>query len=191
MDPVTAGERAARVDAWAGKGVQAGDHNAQVNIFPGDQSRLEASGGRDAFAAGRDLTVNNQTFVRSQASAPVALAQLPPLEAGSPGGRPSWRGSARCLTRPRLRGRWWFWRSRGWPGWGRPRWRCTRPMRPGRRAGSPAGCCSSTCTATTPGRYSPPRGLMRCCGRWGYQVSTFPRGRAAIGAVPVRAGADR
>jgi hypothetical protein len=82
-DPVTAGKRAARVDASAGKGVQAGDHNAQVNVFPGDQPRLEASGGRDAFAAGRDLTVNSQTFVTSPA--PLALAQLPPLAAGFTG----------------------------------------------------------------------------------------------------------
>jgi tetratricopeptide (TPR) repeat protein len=80
VDPVTAGERAASVDASASKGVQAGDHNAQVNIFSGDQPQVEASSGRDAFAAGRDLTVNNQA-----AAAPVALAQLPPLEAGFTG----------------------------------------------------------------------------------------------------------
>jgi tetratricopeptide (TPR) repeat protein len=66
--------------------VQAGDHNAQVNVFPGDQFWLEASAGRDAFAAGRDLTVNNPMFVTSQAAAaPVALAQLPPLAAGFTG----------------------------------------------------------------------------------------------------------
>jgi hypothetical protein len=47
---------------------------------------LEASGGRDASAAGRDLTVNNQTLVTSQAAAaPVALAHLPPLAAGFTG----------------------------------------------------------------------------------------------------------
>jgi tetratricopeptide (TPR) repeat protein len=86
VDPVTAGERAASVDASASKGVQAGDHNAQVNVFPGDQPRLEASGGRDAFAVGRDLTVNNPVFVTNQpAAAPVALAQLPPLAAGFTG----------------------------------------------------------------------------------------------------------
>ena len=85
MEPVTAGERAASVDASASKGVQADDHNAQVNVFLGEQSQVEASGGRDAFAAGRDLTVNNQTLVTSQAAAPVALAQLPPLAAGFTG----------------------------------------------------------------------------------------------------------
>jgi hypothetical protein len=53
------GENRTGVDASAGRGVQAGDHNTQVNSFSGDQSRLEASGGRDVLAAGRDLTVNN------------------------------------------------------------------------------------------------------------------------------------
>jgi tetratricopeptide (TPR) repeat protein len=82
--PVAVG-RAVGVDA-SGKGVQAGDHNAQVNVFPGDQVRLEASGGRDVFAAGRDLTVNNPVFVAGQAAAaPVALAQLPPLPGGFTG----------------------------------------------------------------------------------------------------------
>jgi tetratricopeptide (TPR) repeat protein len=47
------------VDASAGKGVQAGDHNAQVNVFSGDQVRLEARAARDAYVAGRDLTVNH------------------------------------------------------------------------------------------------------------------------------------
>jgi hypothetical protein len=53
------GEHQAGVDASAGRGVQAGDHGTQVNSFSGDQPEVEASGGRDGFAAGRDLTVNN------------------------------------------------------------------------------------------------------------------------------------
>jgi tetratricopeptide (TPR) repeat protein len=56
---VSDGKRRPGTDAPAGQGVQAGDHNSQVNNFTGDQSRLEASGGRDTHAAGRDLTVIN------------------------------------------------------------------------------------------------------------------------------------
>jgi hypothetical protein len=52
-------DRRVGVDASAGRGVQVGDHNTQVNSITGGHSRQEASGGRDAYVAGRDLTVNN------------------------------------------------------------------------------------------------------------------------------------
>ena len=79
------GENRTGVDASAGRGVQAGDHNTQVNSFSGDQSRLEASGGRDVLAAGRDLTVNNYspagtptvTLDDAPAAGPIALTFHP------------------------------------------------------------------------------------------------------------------
>jgi tetratricopeptide (TPR) repeat protein len=49
-------ERPAGTDASAGQGVQAGDHNQQVNIFAGDQARQQVSGDHEAVVAGRDLT---------------------------------------------------------------------------------------------------------------------------------------
>jgi hypothetical protein len=53
------GERPIGVNASAEQGLQAGDRNTQVNKFAGDQAWLEARGGCDAYAAGRDLTINN------------------------------------------------------------------------------------------------------------------------------------
>jgi hypothetical protein len=47
------------VNATGGKGVQAGDRNVQVNVTSEDRSGPEVHGARDAFAAGRDLTVNH------------------------------------------------------------------------------------------------------------------------------------
>jgi hypothetical protein len=60
------GERPAGVDASATQGVQAGDHNSQVDYFSGDQSRLDVSGGRDGYGAGRDMTVNNYAAVAAE-----------------------------------------------------------------------------------------------------------------------------
>lgn len=75
------GERTVQADVPAGQGVQAGDGNAQVNVFgrgeSGSGGRQDVRAGRDALNAGRDLTVNYHA-----AAAPVALAQLPPLTAG-------------------------------------------------------------------------------------------------------------
>jgi hypothetical protein len=70
-------ERRVGVDASAGRGVQVGDRNAQVNSFSGDRSRLEVSGGRDVFAAGRDLTVNNYAVGRPGPELPVVTGDIP------------------------------------------------------------------------------------------------------------------
>jgi Tetratricopeptide repeat len=71
------GERGAEVDASGGRGVQAGDHNTQVNSFSGGQSRLEATGGRDALAAARDLTVNNYAAAKPEPELPVVTGDIP------------------------------------------------------------------------------------------------------------------
>jgi hypothetical protein len=73
------GERPAGVDASAGQGVQAGDRNSQVNDFSGGQSRLDVSGGRDAYGAGRDLTVNNYGAVAAGPGPvpPVVVGDVP------------------------------------------------------------------------------------------------------------------
>ena len=64
------------VDASAGQGVQAGDGNTQVNSFSGDQTRIEASAGRDAYTAGRDVTVNNYPAV-GKPEPPVVTGDIP------------------------------------------------------------------------------------------------------------------
>ena len=73
------GERPAGVDASAGQGVQAGDLNTQVNYFSGDQSRLDVSGGRDAYGAGRDMTVNHYAAVAAGPGPvpPVVVGDVP------------------------------------------------------------------------------------------------------------------
>jgi hypothetical protein len=52
-------EARAGTDASSGQGVQAGDHNEQVNVFTGDQQPVDARADRDVYAAGRDLTINS------------------------------------------------------------------------------------------------------------------------------------
>ena len=146
-----------------------------VTIFPRPPEVVSGGSFSGPVVQGRDFT--NTTFVSQQAAAaPVALAQLPRWRPGSPGGRRSWRRSPGCWTRRRARVRWWCRRWRGWPGWARRRWRCMPRMPPGHRAGSRAGCCSSTCTVTTRARCSRARRWTRCCGRWGSRVSTSRTG---------------
>ena len=53
------GRRPTEVDASVGKGVQVGDKSTQVNNFSGNEPRQEVSTGRDGYAAGQNLTINN------------------------------------------------------------------------------------------------------------------------------------
>lgn len=70
------GERPAGVDALAGQGVQAGDHNTQVNNFSWDQPRLDVGAGRDAYSAGRDLPVYNYASAAAELG-PVVVGDVP------------------------------------------------------------------------------------------------------------------
>ena len=56
---VSGGEGPTGVDASAGKGMQVGDNGTRVNNFSVDEPRQEVSSGNDAYAAGQNLTINN------------------------------------------------------------------------------------------------------------------------------------
>jgi hypothetical protein len=75
------GDEAARfgVDAPAGRGVQAGDGNRQVNEFSGDQSRQEVGAGRDAYVAGGNLTVHHygDAHREPEPERPVVVGDVP------------------------------------------------------------------------------------------------------------------
>ena len=70
------GERPDEVAASAGPGAPACDHNAPVNNF-GDQARLDVSGGRDAYAAGGNLTVINNAAAEPEPAPPVVVGDVP------------------------------------------------------------------------------------------------------------------
>jgi hypothetical protein len=124
---------------------------------------------------GRDFS--NVTINLGQAAAaPVALAYLPPLAAGFTGRETELAQVAELLDPGQARGRWRCRRWRGWPGWARRLWRCTPRTPPGRRAGFRAGCCSSTCTATTRGRCGPAPRWTRCSGHWASRGRISRRG---------------
>lgn len=80
------------MEAAAGQGLQAGDQNAQVNNFSGDQLRLDSHGGGAYVAAGH-LIVHNYPAAEpeQEASGQMSTTQLPPhqelppLPAGSQG----------------------------------------------------------------------------------------------------------
>jgi hypothetical protein len=68
------------VDASAGKGVQVGDGNTQVNNSSPGQLGQEVSTGRDGYAAGQNLTINNNYGTTSSERRPesqVVVGEVP------------------------------------------------------------------------------------------------------------------
>jgi hypothetical protein len=74
----TGGEHPAGADASAKQAGQAGDHDAQINNSPDDRLRLDVTGGRDVYAALRDLTVHHYAAAgESAADKPVVVGDVP------------------------------------------------------------------------------------------------------------------
>jgi hypothetical protein len=84
------------MEAAMGQGMQAGNHDAQVNDFSGEQSRLDVSGGRDAYVAGRDFTVNNYAAAAEPGPEPRVVVGDVPQEPAAFQQRP---GLAEALER--------------------------------------------------------------------------------------------
>jgi hypothetical protein len=101
------------VDASAARGVQAGDGSTQVNTFAADRSQLDVSGGRDAFAAARDLTVinNNYATAEPEPGPPVVVGDIPQQPAAFQPRAGLMEALDRDVLRPFLpaaaRRRWW------------------------------------------------------------------------------------
>ena len=126
---------------------------------------------------GRDFRNVHLRDTIQAAAAPVALAQLPAPVAGFTGREAELAQLTGLLDPAGDAGPVVVSAVAGLAGVGKTALAIQAAHAARRRAGSAAGCCSSTCTAMTTRRCSRGRRWMRCCARWVSPPSTSRRGR--------------